>query len=185
MGSSLFNNVAIAIIASAVPGILVALLAHQLDQQREERTACRLNANGRTLIALEIDGNRKALGDYWTAINALDKEGVKEREPHLAAMAQNGLSGITPPHWSVARWEGTLPGTIAALGQQEVVALDQMYRDLRTITDLQQQLITFTPQEQEQLNHDRFWYNRMAFFRWTRSSASKPWCGVCSRRRIP
>lgn len=157
----------IGVLGAAIPGILVALLAHQLDVRRQERLMRIQNANGRTMIALEIDGNRQALASFWQTLNALDKESAQhpEREAHLAAMAAGGILGQTVPHWSFARWEGILPGTVATLDRSEIVAIDQMNRDLRTIADLFTQLVTMTPSEMAQLEKDRFWMNRYAGFR--------------------
>lgn len=40
--------------------------------------------------------------------------------------------------------------------------IDQVYRDLRTISDLYAEMLTLEPDERERLNTDHFWYNRYA-----------------------
>jgi hypothetical protein len=161
------TGIILGVIGATLPGVLIALLGNQLQVQRENSRMSQANTSGRTLIALEIDGNRGALAEYWKTINALDTDQApqKTREAHLAGMAAGGLIGQVVPHWSFVRWEGILPGTLAVLSPTEVTAIDKITRDLHAITDLHTQLITLSPQEMAQLEKDRFWTNRYAGFR--------------------
>jgi hypothetical protein len=135
------------LIAAALPGVLVALLAQYLTQRREDQQARRLDLNARKLLALEIESNRGALRDFWQEVNRLDTENGATTEAHLAGMAAHGLIGYSGPLWATVRWDGFPPRSYGALGADEVAALDQFYRDLLTIRDLYTKLTTFTPDE--------------------------------------
>lgn len=154
------------IIAASVPGILVALVTQYITLIHEARTTRRAIANALALLGLEMERNYDVLKEFWAGINALDTEQSREETAnHLAAMVAGGLLGQTLPHWSFLRWETATPEAIGALDKKDVVTIDQLYRNLRTVTDLFTQLVTLQPEERAQLEHDRFWANRYADMR--------------------
>ena len=154
------------IIAASVPGILVALITQYLALIHEARTARRAVANALALLGLEMERNHDVLKEFWTGINALDTASSREETAnHLAAMAAGGLLGQTLPHWSFLRWETATPEAIGALDKKDVEKIDQIYRNLRTVTDLFTQLVTLQPDERAQLEGTRFWANRYADMR--------------------
>jgi hypothetical protein len=162
-----------AVIAASVPGVLVALLSHYLTLRRENQVTRRLIANARTLLGLEMERNRAALDAFWRGMNDLDHgmgdldkdREADDAEGHLAGMAYGGLIRQTPPHWSFTRWERIAPQALATLSEQELAEIDQSYRDLRTVSDLFSQLVTFTPEERAILDKDHWWFNRYADWR--------------------
>lgn len=129
------------------------------------RETARLSANARMLVQLEVASNRDALGAFWDTLNGLDKEQKPSAEEHLAGMAYGGMLGYTLPEWSFVRWERFPPQAFGALRTKEVADLDVLYRELRAITEMYAKLVTFSPEERDELNHDRFWYNRFAGWR--------------------
>lgn len=156
----------IALVAAAVPGILVALFTNYLNVRREDDQARRLIANARVLLGMELENNRQALDTFWREINDMDKEGVAEApQSHLAGMAAGGLLGYAAPHWSFTRWERIFPQVVATLEPKQVAEIDQTYRDLRGISELFEKLVTVSPEERQSLDRDRFWYNRYADMR--------------------
>ena len=160
------NNAFWGIVAASVPGLLVALVTQYLALIHEARTARRAVANALALLGLEMERNHDVLKEFWTGINALDTASSREETAnHLAAMAAGGLLGQTLPHWSFLRWETATPEAIGALDKKDVEKIDQIYRNLRTVTDLFTQLVTLEPEERAQLEHDRFWANRYADMR--------------------
>lgn len=117
-------------------------------------------------LGLEVESNRKALLAFWKEVNALDAENKTGNiTDHLAGMARGGLLAYALPHWSFVRWEGFLPQLFAALNKPEIEAVDRFNRDLQAITDLYKQMTTLTPEENAQLERDRFWPQRYAGFR--------------------
>jgi hypothetical protein len=158
-------TVVLAIIGATLPGVLVALISDYLSSRREVRETARLSANARMLVQLEVASNRDALRAFWDTINGLDKEQKPTAEEHLAGMANGGMLGYTLPEWSFVRWERFPPQAFGALRTKAVAELDVLYRELRAITEMYAKLVTFSPEERDELNHDRFWYNRFAGWR--------------------
>lgn len=164
--SSPLSGDVIALVVAAIPGIIVALFTNYLNVRREDAQARRLIANARVLLSMEIENNRQALGTFWREINGMDKEGVAEApQSHLAGMAAGGLLGYAAPHWSFTRWERIFPQVVATLDTKQVAEIDQSYRDLRAISELFEKLVTLTPEQRQDLDRDRFWYNRYADWR--------------------
>jgi hypothetical protein len=154
------NDPLIATLLAAIPGILTALATDWLARAREAARLRRANQNARTLVVREVQGNRAALQSFWNEINGLDKENVESVAQHLGNMALNGLLSIPLPRWTDARWERVIPEAPLAFNQAELAALDQFYRDLNLISDVFTKMITFTPQQMELYNRERFWYLR-------------------------
>jgi hypothetical protein len=155
-----------ALVIASVPGLIVALASHYLALRREDQVTRRLIANARMLLGLEVERNRAALDVFWRGMNDLDKEHKEEdAENHLAAIAVGGLLGQMPPHWSFMRWERIAPQALATLSEQDIATIDQSYRDLRAVSDLFNQLVTFTPEERALLDKDHWWFNRYADWR--------------------
>ena len=152
----------ISTLIAAIPGILIAIFAHELDVRRHNRMEEQEMKNGRTLLGLEIESNRAALVAFWQEINGLDKEPAegKRTDKHLASMAEGGFLTYPLPHWNFTRWHHAQPTWLSALDGKEIVQIDRFYRDLQLIEDLHRRTVTLTPQEQELIDHDRFWANR-------------------------
>jgi hypothetical protein len=147
-----------------VPGVLVALLTYYLRILGEVRQKRQLAANAAALLSLELARNRESLATFWREINALDEKGAQAgSEEHLAGMAYGGMLARVLPHLSYVRWERMPPEALATLNAKVLTELDSTYSDLHIITDLYSQLVTLPPDEREQLNGDRFWYNRFAY----------------------
>jgi len=164
--SPTLNDSVIALVVAAVPGIIVALFTNYLNVRREDAQARRLIANARVLLGMELENNRQALDTFWREINGMDKEGVAEApQSHLAGMAAGGLLDYAVPRWSFTRWERIFPQVVATLEPKQVAEIDQIYRDLRAISELFEKLVTLTPEERQELDRDRFWYNRYAGWR--------------------
>jgi hypothetical protein len=160
------NEAFLTLIAAAAPGVLIALLAHQLDLRRDVAEERRISQNARALLSLEVAANRSALETFWRTINALDvPENRQNANDHLAGMTERGLLGYPLPEWDFARWEGLSPHALSAFTQAELAQIDTLNRGIRTFSDLYKQIITITPQEMEELNKDRFWVNRFAGWR--------------------
>ena len=154
------------LLVAAVPGVLIALLAHQLDLRRDAQAERRLSQNARTLLGLELDANRAILTTFWTTINGLDRPDARQNaHGHLAGMAENGLLSYTLPTWGFTRWENLSPKSLASLTSSDLKTIDAMYRSLHAITDMYAKIVTITPDEMAQLNKDRFWANRFADWR--------------------
>ena len=159
----------LSIFIASIPGVVVALLSQYLQQRREDQNNRRIYLSARGLLAAEVTSNRAALEAFWRTINALDAESHTDLKEHLTAMAENGLLGYPLPHWSLARWQRleavTFPGFTAA----ELTAVEQINRGLESIVDLYTQLITFTPEEKEQIEEGgsvrRFWASYYATWR--------------------
>ena len=152
------------VILASVPGVLVALLTYYLRILGEVRQKRHLAENAAALLSLELTRNQEALATFWREINALDeKSAAAGSEEHLAGMAYGGLLARVLPHWSYVRWERMPSAALATLNAKAFTELDSIYSDLRVITDLYTQLVTLQPDEREQLNNDRFWYNRFAY----------------------
>jgi hypothetical protein len=148
---------------ATLPGVLVALVSYWLTIVRERRERQEANANARLALSLEMRANRGALDAFWREINALDAEGKElASEEHLAGMAYGGVLRHRLPHWRSGRWEQFPAPAFGALTAKEVAMIDQVYRDLWTISDLYAEMLALEPDEREQLNPDRFWYNRYA-----------------------
>jgi hypothetical protein len=145
----------LAIIGATLPGVLVALISDYLSSRREAGEAQRLSANARMLVQLEVASNRDALRTFWDTVNGLDKEQKTSAEEHLAGMAYGGMIGYTLPEWSFVRWERFPPQAFGALRTKEVAELDMLYRELRAITEMYAKLVTFSPDERDELNKDR------------------------------
>src|SRR5262249_12688348 len=63
---------ALGVLAAALPGVLVALLSHDLSMRRSAAATRVRLANARALLTVEFDANRQALQTFWQTINALD-----------------------------------------------------------------------------------------------------------------
>lgn len=162
MGQSTLIDVMIA----SIPGVVVALLSYYLGVINEARRARQLRQNTRRLIALEMAANTASLGSFWKTINALDTENQGQgAERHLAGIAGNGLLSYTAPRWTSTHWDHLSSGSAGSFSRQELEAIDAHYRGLPQIIDLFEKLIALTSDEREQLNRDRFWYNRFAGWR--------------------
>lgn len=162
----MLNEALLTLIAASVPGVLIALLAHQLDLRRDVAEERRISQNARTLLSLEVAANRAALQSFWTTINALDiPDQRKKANDHLAAMTERGLLSYPLPEWDFARWETLSARAISAFTTAELVQIDALNRGIRSFSDLYKQIITLTPEETAQLNTDRFWVNRFADWR--------------------
>jgi hypothetical protein len=154
-------------VGATAPGVVIALLTYWLAIGRENARDRRARQNALTLLALEIESNRAALGEFWRAINALDPEDAtrgaddKETEKHLAAMADAGWLGYTPPELPSVRWDHFPPDALAALSRKQALEIDALYRDLRAVTDLYARMMRIEPEERELLQN-RFWYNYFA-----------------------
>ncbi len=160
------NEALLTLIAAAVPGVLIALLAHQLDLRRDVAEERRISQNARTLLGLEVAANRAALQTFWTTINALDiPDQRKNAGDHLAAMTERGLLSYPLPEWDFARWEHLPAQALSAFTPAELAQVDALNRGIRTFGDLYKQLITITPDEMTELNKDRFWVNRYSGWR--------------------
>jgi hypothetical protein len=158
------NSDVTGVILASVPGVLVALLTYYLRILSEVRQKRQLAENAAALLSLELTRNQESLATFWREINALDKEGAAPgSEEHLAGMASGGLLARVLPHWSFVRWERMPSEALAALNTKALAQIDSIYSDLRVITDLYTQLVTLQPDEREELNKDRFWYNRFAW----------------------
>jgi hypothetical protein len=158
-----------AIFAASLPGILVALLSHLLQQRRDNQNLARLYASARRLLALEVDNNRTALDVFWQTINGLDKDQHQDGTEHLAALYYGGLIGYELPHWSFSRWERLEADTFAAFGEKELAGIDQMNRQLKSITEFYSSLVTLTTEDKADLNANvkgRFWGNDLARLRY-------------------
>ena len=154
-----------AIFAASLPGILVALLSHFLQQRRDNQNLARLYASARRLLTLEVENNRAALDVFWRTINGLDGEQHQDGTEHLAALYYGGLIGYELPHWSFSRWERLEADTFAAFGEKELAGIDQMNRQLKSITELYSSLVTLTAEDKADLNQNmsgRFWGNDLA-----------------------
>jgi hypothetical protein len=146
-----------------IPGVLIALLADNLNRRRDTLKERRVNQNARTLLSLEVGANLGALKDFWQTINGLDTEHQRDDpEVHFAAIAQNGLLGYTVPRWSAVRWERLAPQTAGALDERDIFSLTRVYAGLQAITDLYGQILTIPDDERALLDRERFWYNRFA-----------------------
>jgi hypothetical protein len=157
------NSDVTGVILASVPGVLVALLTYYLRILSEVRQKRQLAENAAALLSLELTRNQESLATFWREINALDKEGAAPgSEEHLAGMASGGLLARVLPHWSFVRWERMPSEALAALNTKALAQIESIYSDLRVITDLYTQLVTLQPDEREELNKDRFWYNRFA-----------------------
>ena len=166
--SGTLGSLILSVFIASLPGIVVAFLAQYLEQQREDRNTQRIYASARRLLALEVDNNRAALHTLWRAINDLDAAHHSDLKEHLAAMAEGGLLGYPPPHWSFSRWQRLEAITYAALSEAEVMGVDQINRGLETISDLYTQLVTLTPEEKAQMESGstaRFWPSYYAGWR--------------------
>ncbi|MBA3825594.1 MAG: hypothetical protein H0X24_17065 [Ktedonobacterales bacterium] len=160
------NEALLTLIAAAVPGVLIALLAHQLDLRRDVAEERRISQNARTLLRLEVTANRTALQNFWTTINALDTpDGRKNANDHLAAMTERGLLSYPLPEWDFSRWERLPARALSAFTTAELAQIDALNRGIRAFNDLYKQLITITPDEMAELNKDRFWVNRFSGWR--------------------
>jgi hypothetical protein len=152
------------LILASFPGVVVAIFTYYLTFLRDASQARRLIANARVLLGMEIEHNRQALDTFWRELNALGRQGAAAAEaPHdqLAAMAAGGVLGYTPPQWSFTRWERVFPQVIATLSPKDVAEIDRAYRDLRSVADLFNKLVTLSPEERQVLEGgNRFWYNR-------------------------
>jgi hypothetical protein len=158
-----------AIFAASLPGILVALLSHFLQQRRENQNLARLYASARRLLTLEVENNRVALDVFWRTINGLGAERHQDETEHLAALYYGGLIGYELPHWSFSRWERLEADTFAAFGEKELAGIDQMNRQLKSITELYSSLVTLTAEDKTELDlnmHGRFWGNDLARLRY-------------------
>jgi hypothetical protein len=154
-----------AIFAASLPGILVALLSHFLQQRRDNQNLARLYASARRLLTLEVENNRTALDVFWGTINRLDTERHEDGTEHLTALYYGGLIGYELPHWSYSRWKRLEADTFAAFGEKELAGIDQMNRQLKSITELYSSLITLTAEDKAELNQNmggRFWGNDLA-----------------------
>jgi len=160
------NEALLTLIAAAVPGVLIALLAHQLDLRRDMAEERRISQNTRTLLNLEVTANRTALQNFWTTINALDiPDQRKNANDHLAAMTERGLLSYPLPEWDFARWEHLSARALSAFTTAELAQIDALNRGIRSLSDLYKQLITITPDETAELSKDRFWVNRFSGWR--------------------
>jgi hypothetical protein len=160
-----FLKIVGATFAASLPGILVALLSHFLQQRRENQNLARLYASARRLLALEVENNRTALDVFWRTINGLDAERHQDGTEHLAALYYGGLIGYELPHWSFSRWDRLEADTFAAFGEKELAGIDQMNRQLKSITELYSSLVTLTAEDKADLNENmrgRFWTNDLA-----------------------
>ena len=169
MNLSSFLETVGAIFAASLPGIVVALLSHLLQQRRENQNLARLYASARRLLALEVENNRAALDVFWRTINGLDAERHQDGTEHLAALFYGGLIGYELPRWSFSRWERLEADTFAAFGEKELAGIDQMIRQLKSITDLYSSLVTLTAEDKADLNANmsgRFWGNDLARLRY-------------------
>ena len=154
------------LIVAAVPGVLIALLAHQLDLRRDAQEEQRISQNARMLLGLELEANRAVLNTFWATINGLDRpDARKNANGHLAGMAENGLLSYSLPEWGFNRWENLAPKSLASFTIGDLQMIDGMYRGLHAITDIYAKLVTITPDEMTELNKDRFWVNRYADWR--------------------
>lgn len=146
---------------AAVPGVLIALLAYQLQVRRENQLDRQASLNGRKLLELEIEGNRSALALFWQEINDLDAEKAEvSSEAHLTAITQGGFLTYPLPHWNFTRWHHAQPSWLAILDEKEVELVDRFYRNLELVTDLHTRMVTLTPKEQEFMQRDNFWAKR-------------------------
>jgi Zn-dependent oligopeptidase len=160
------NEALLTLIAAAVPGVLIALLAHQLDLRRDVAEERRISQNARSLLKLEVMANQAALQNFWTNINALDlPDQRRNANDHLAAMTERGLLSYQLPEWDFARWEHLSAQALSAFTTAELAQIDALNRGIRTLSDLYKQLITITPDEMAELNKDRFWVNRFSDWR--------------------
>ncbi len=151
--------------AAALPGVLVALVAQYLTQRRENQQQRQVNANTRMLVSLELDANRGALASFWRTINELDTEQRDGAEPHLAAMAENGLLGYPLPAWSLRQWERLSSYAVGALSPKEIEKVYALQADLRAIDNLYAKLVVIPPEERKEYESGsgaRFWFNYFA-----------------------
>lgn len=160
--ASILGDSAAALIIASVPGVLVALVTQWLNVRHENEVERRSVANAQMLLALEIEENQRALGVFWTELNALDKEGhAGDPVAHLEALVTAGLLNQTSPRWSSARWGHVSPRALAELARKDLAVVDQIYRDLERIGDLFAKLVTLSPEEKKYLDDGtRFWYKR-------------------------
>jgi hypothetical protein len=153
------------IFAASLSGVIVALLSQFLQQRRENENLTRLYASARRLLALEVENNRSALDTFWRTINGLDAERHEDGTEHLAALYYGGLIGYELPHWSFSRWERLEADTFGAFGEKELAGIDQMNRQLKSVTELYSSLISLTEADKADLNKNvsgRFWGNDLA-----------------------
>lgn len=154
------------VILASIPGVLVALLTYYLRILGEVRQKRQLGDNAATLLSLELTRNQELLSKFWREINALDEKGAAAgSEEHLSGMAFGGLLTRVLPQWSFVRWERMPSEALAALNAKALMDIDSVYSDLHTITDLYTKMMALTPEEREELNKDRFWYNRFGYWR--------------------
>ncbi len=130
---------------AAVPGVLIALLAFQLEVRRDNHLEARASQNGRKLLELEIESNRAALTAFWQEINDLDTEKAEALEAHLAGMTASGFLTYPLPYWNFTRWHNAHPSWLVILGDKEIELVDRFYRNLELITDLHTRMVTITP----------------------------------------
>src|SRR5262249_54171284 len=132
----------------------------------EARQRRQLADNAATLLSLELTRNQDLLSTFWRDINALDEKGAAAGgEEHLSGMAFGGLLARVLPQWSFVPWERMPSEALAALNAKALMDVESLYSDLHTITDLYAKMVTLLPEEREELNKDRFWYTRFAYWR--------------------
>jgi hypothetical protein len=170
VGNDQFSATVLGVVAAALPGVFVALFAQYLAQRHEAQVERRLNATQRLMVAGELAHNREALRAFWQEISALDSEPQSEgAESHLAQMYKGGLLNAVLPAWSFVRWESLPTRALGALSPKEAAVIEQVYRELRTISDLYARLVTLTPDERAQIEAGgsvgRFWYNYVSTWR--------------------
>ena len=164
------SDVAGALLAT-LSGVIVALVTGYIATGREAAKERRLLANARMLLALEVRSNREALTAFWRVVSALgsgtrSSDGIaappspSDPAEQLAALYAGGLTSYSLPSFSMVRWHGLEPRTVAALTPREVMALEGLYRELRDVSDLYGRVTTITPDEWSDLQKNvggRFW----------------------------
>jgi hypothetical protein len=157
------------VVLAAVPGVLVALFTQYLVQRTAANDLRRLTVNARAVLRLEVQSNLETLRSFWQTVNDLDDEHhPADSTKHLARMFYSGLTSYQSPAWAVVRWERLPAEAYAALSDKEIAVLDRLYRDLRSIATMYGQvanLSDLSANERQELEGDRFWYNRLADWR--------------------
>jgi hypothetical protein len=151
-GGGTLEGLILSVFIASIPGVLVAFVAQYLEQRRDDRNTRRIYVGARRLLAAEVDTNRNALEAFWLAINNLDAEQHTDLKEHLTAMAEKGLLGYALPTWSFDRWRRLEAVTFPAFRDAELAGVDQINRGLESISALYRQLITLTPDEQQQVD---------------------------------
>ncbi|MGH2487401.1 MAG: hypothetical protein ACRDHE_15440 [Ktedonobacterales bacterium] len=159
LASSLVGDYVAALLIASVPGVLVALLTQYLSVRHENAVERQMIANAQLLLSLEFADNQQALANFWTGLNALDKDGhPDDKDAHLEALVTSGLLNQTAPRWSNTRWKRISPRAVAELTAKDLAVLDQTYRDLDSVSDVFAKLITLSPDEKKYLDDGGRWW---------------------------